>query len=685
MPLLEAFAIERAALLIQQAVDGVKRSHIRNNHAARTAFVIHLEALHWVTLCAWALVFLTFVERPLWCTQPEMKKKVDMPCENPMYPSYPINYLTPTWSFSVEALLLAPIAADNILVAFSHGRTWWGSITRNRILLLCIYAGDMLYGYNTPESAFRFAPYLRIGFATTYSHPTRRRLNLVVRTIPAMLSTFFLGFLYIAFFAWIGVILFPANTAEGAKYFNNLGGGMWSLLILLTTANYPDIMMPAYTEHREFVLFFAAFIILGVYFLVNMLTAVIFNVYQENRQARLAKLQRLRSQSLAQAYDLLLSNGRLEVPRLKELFRELNHYHDIAYIAQEDADTMASRVDADNNGDISRSEFASILEVLTEAIRTRPRQPWLERRFPQLSATPVWCSLKRATDGHWLDIFMDVFLLCTLGFSIAETWDSITGTRAGSGDPQKDSSWNLVEAIFCLIFAFEMCLKIAVLGWQAYWQRPRNKFDCIVTVVTTIVTVYVFLPDAYNNPDLIHCIAAFRVLRVLRLLTIVPAYRVIINTFLRVLPDAVAMSQVLFCAMYVFSVLGLQIFGGVINTDPASKYSAAVAASDFGTNGYYANNFNDMPSAMVLLFELLLVNNWFVLASGFAAACGLWARLYFASFYIFGVIICLNIVVAFILDGFIAEYKSGAGDERPEVGEQVASQSDPTPERPSSA
>ena len=45
-----------------------------------------------------------------------------------------------------------------------------------------------------------------------------------------------------------------------------------------------------------------------------------------------------------------------------------------------------------------------------------------------------------------------------------------------------------------------------------------------------------------------------------------------------------------------FSVLGTQLFGGVINTDPKSHYSKVLAATDFGQAGYYANNFNDMPS-----------------------------------------------------------------------------------------
>ncbi|CAE8724588.1 unnamed protein product, partial [Polarella glacialis] len=67
---------------------------------------------------------------------------------------------------------------------------------------------------------------------------------------------------------------------------------------------------------------------------------------------------------------------------------------------------------------------------------------------------------------------------------------------------------------------------------------------------------------------------------------------------------------------FFFSALGVQLFGGLIRTD-----SAALRASDFGQTtsvGYFANNFNDFSSGLVVLFELMVVNNWYVIAEGLA-------------------------------------------------------------------
>lgn len=56
---------------------------------------------------------------------------------------------------------------------------------------------------------------------------------------------------YIIFFAWIGTRLFR-GTQEGEAYFSSLSEAVWNLLILLTTANFPDIMIPAYQVHKGY-------------------------------------------------------------------------------------------------------------------------------------------------------------------------------------------------------------------------------------------------------------------------------------------------------------------------------------------------------------------------------------------------------------------------------------------------
>jgi len=134
-----------------------------------------------------------------------------------------------------------------------------------------------------------------------------------------------------------------------------------------------------------------------------------------------------------------------------------------------------------------------------------------------------------------------------------------------------------------------------------------------------------------------------------------PSFQIVIQAGEATITSCQGIVQTLLAVMYIYSVTGALLFGGVINQDPESPTYNPVKDSLFGANSYYPNNFNDIPSGMVCLLEILVVNNWFVITSGFSAASGCWlARSFFISFYVIGVPICLNCVIASIVSTFDA-------------------------------
>ena len=86
-------------------------------------------------------------------------------------------------------------------------------------------------------------------------------------------------FLYIAYFAAIGFFIVEA-TFQQFSDFDSYGDTYFSLVILITTSNFPDIMLPAYNTSTWYTVFFVVFVIFGVFFLMNVLLAVIFDNYK---------------------------------------------------------------------------------------------------------------------------------------------------------------------------------------------------------------------------------------------------------------------------------------------------------------------------------------------------------------------------------------------------------------------
>ena len=57
------------------------------------------------------------------------------------------------------------------------------------------------------------------------------------------------------------------------------------MLVLMTTANFPDVMLPAYEKSWFYCIFFIGFLVVGMFFLLNMLLANIFNKFKERLNA----------------------------------------------------------------------------------------------------------------------------------------------------------------------------------------------------------------------------------------------------------------------------------------------------------------------------------------------------------------------------------------------------------------
>ncbi len=131
----------------------------------------------------------------------------------------------------------------------------------------------------------------------------------------------------------LGVLLFggtsPLIADGGDNSFRTLPAALLSLTVLLTPANFPDVMLPAYNDARGSCIFFVLFLMAGLFFMMNLarhlpdlatarriwlvrtallvwqvLTAV-FKHYKANALARAADARRRRADALDEAFELL--------------------------------------------------------------------------------------------------------------------------------------------------------------------------------------------------------------------------------------------------------------------------------------------------------------------------------------------------------------------------------------------
>jgi len=87
---------------------------------------------------------------------------------------------------------------------------------------------------------------------------------------------------YILFFSVIAYILFSGSTYhDPAEYFKDIPTTIFNMFVLFTTSNYPDILFPFWKVHNLSAIFFTAFLLIGLYMLLNLMLAVFYNSYKK--------------------------------------------------------------------------------------------------------------------------------------------------------------------------------------------------------------------------------------------------------------------------------------------------------------------------------------------------------------------------------------------------------------------
>ena len=175
---------------------------------------------------------------------------------------------------------------------------------------------------------------------------------------------------YVAFFAWLGQRLFT-GTVEGVKTFSTYSDAVFYMFVLLTTSNYPDVMLPSYAQHRLDSVFFIFYLVIGLFLLMNLLLAIFYSSYQEKFDETMDEAEDDRSKFLIKEFKMLDEDnkGYLNKDETKKL---LNIIHSLVQgwdtnreinMTEGQYDEMWPVIDGNDNGKMEISQIKDLLEV----------------------------------------------------------------------------------------------------------------------------------------------------------------------------------------------------------------------------------------------------------------------------------------------------------------------------------
>ena len=113
---------------------------------------------------------------------------------------------------------------------------------------------------------------------------------------------------------------------------------------------------------------------------------------------------------------------------------------------------------------------------------------------------------------------------------------------------------------------------------------------------------------------------------------------------------------------YIFAVVGIMIFEGHSPKPPPTEQTKLideiignatlrnVTCGSYEQLDYYANNFDDFAAALVLLWNLMVVNNWHVFFDAYSRSMkNRLFQLYFILWWLTSVVVCINLFIGMLL------------------------------------
>jgi len=433
----------------------------------------------------------------------------------------------------------------------------------------------------------------------------------------------------------------------GITCFDNFGQAMLTVFQCITLEGWTDMLYWIHDSQGSTwqFMYFVSMVVLGAFFVMNLILGVLsgeFSKEKEKAQSR-GDFQRLRAQQqmeedlqgyidwITQAEELAELEDQQNAIKVDLTSAKQNNI--VAGLLKSAMLPLQQVVDV--------TVTAKVTEEGRKPSRKHSRQtPWQKRmkRFEKWNRS-MRRKCRNICKSQWM-----FWLIVTLVFLNT----CVLATEHHHQPPWLDDFQEYTNLFFVCLFTCEMLLKMYALGLSGYMVSLFNRFDFIV-VISSILE-FILVSQEIMPPLGMSVLRCIRLLRAFKVTRYWASMGNLVKSLVNSIASINALLVLLILFIFIFALLGMQIFGGRFANEESRS------------------TFNNFGQSCLTVFQILTGEDWNVVmydgiqAYGGIKGLGAIAALYFIILFVTGNFILLNVFLAIAVDNLSTDE-----DEEPEA------------------
>uniref|UniRef100_A0A803SLW8 Voltage-dependent L-type calcium channel subunit alpha n=1 Tax=Anolis carolinensis TaxID=28377 RepID=A0A803SLW8_ANOCA len=416
----------------------------------------------------------------------------------------------------------------------------------------------------------------------------------------------------------------------GITNFDNFFFAMLTVFQCITMEGWTDVLywMQDAMGHELPWLYFVSLVIFGSFFVLNLVLGVLSGEFSKEREKAKARgdFQKLREkqqmeEDLQGYLDWIMQAEDIEPDDEGD---EADEKHTRKEVLQSNLTTISKKIPLYflSPASLPASETTSVNTENGEHLGPERRMRRINRLLRKRCRLAV-----KSVSFYWMVLILVFLNTLTIASEHYNQPDWLTQIQA------------YANKVLLSLFTLEMLLKMYSLGLQAYFVSFFNRFDCFVVCGGILETVLVEFE--IMQPLGISVLRCVRLLRIFKVTRHWASLSNLVASLLNSMKSIASLLLLLFLFIIIFSLLGMQLFGGKFNFDETQTKRST---------------FDTFPQALLTVFQILTGEDWNtvmydgIMAYGGPYFPGMLVCVYFIILFICGNYILLNVFLAIAVD-----------------------------------